>query len=115
MCAVSLLCGNADVEMQPVVLKLTPPPFSLCGQSATCTALQRCKTQTHIWFKAALGLFLCNRTKSPFPPGINMQVVSGFTAIGLGRWSWQTRQQTWSTSGNAGDCDVQGNDPCLAM
>lgn len=52
VCAAALLCG--DAEMQPVFVKLTPPPSSLCGQSATCIALQMSKPQRHICLKCCI-------------------------------------------------------------
>ena len=42
------VCVLSVCYVEPVVLKLTLPPFSLCGQSATCTVLQRSKTQTFV-------------------------------------------------------------------
>lgn len=37
MCVLSLFWG--DLAVEPVVLRLTLLPFSLCGHSATCTVL----------------------------------------------------------------------------
>lgn len=45
--AVSLSCG--EDETQASVPQFTPLPFSRCGPSATCTALQRCRAQTYIY------------------------------------------------------------------